>query len=287
VGSADGCVYAFEAASGRQLWRFRVGPAPRRIPVYGKLISTWPVAGGVVVEDGIVYAAAGIAHYDGTHVVALDAITGEVKWHNGSSGTLSEKVKSGISLQGDLRIRRGELRFLGGGVYETARYNLKTGQCLNAPYEGVNARTQTAFYAYYPFYGQYLSFHHTFPDGTSLVYDAAYEGSRHSPLALLAARAPGVDAGSARRRGQPERAALWARGGRRFNGLILGPKAVLAAGQTGGRGAFLSLIDLKNGTDLWSVQLPAAPVKGGVAVDHQARIVVSLANGQVLCFAAK
>jgi hypothetical protein len=33
----------------------------RRIPVLGKLISTWPVSGGVIVHEGTLYAAAGIA----------------------------------------------------------------------------------------------------------------------------------------------------------------------------------------------------------------------------------
>ena len=51
VGSADGRVYAFEARSGRHLWSFRAGPKVDRIPVFGKLISRWPVAGGVVVSD--------------------------------------------------------------------------------------------------------------------------------------------------------------------------------------------------------------------------------------------
>jgi outer membrane protein assembly factor BamB len=59
VGSGDGWIYCFEAATGRQLWRFRAAPAERVIPVYGSLRSTWPVAGGVLVEDGIAYAAAG------------------------------------------------------------------------------------------------------------------------------------------------------------------------------------------------------------------------------------
>ena len=44
-----------------------------------KSISTWPVAGGVIARGDTVYAAAGIAHYDGTHVVALDAVTGQLK----------------------------------------------------------------------------------------------------------------------------------------------------------------------------------------------------------------
>ena len=37
------------------------------------LISAWPVAGGVVVDMGPL--AAGLTHYDGTYIVALDAVT--------------------------------------------------------------------------------------------------------------------------------------------------------------------------------------------------------------------
>ena len=82
VGAADGRVYALEAATGRLLWSYRVAPETRWMPVYGKLMSTWPVAGGVVYEEGVVYAAAGIAHYDGTYVVALNPATGEPIWRN-------------------------------------------------------------------------------------------------------------------------------------------------------------------------------------------------------------
>ena len=89
VGSADGRVYAYEAATGRFLWSYRVAPQERRIPVFGKLISRWPVAGGVVVEGDTVYAAAGITHYDGTYVVALDALTGKLKAENSTSGVIS------------------------------------------------------------------------------------------------------------------------------------------------------------------------------------------------------
>ena len=92
-----------------------------------------PSPGGVVVEGDTVYAAAGITHYDGTHVVALDAVTGELKASNTTSGTLEEEVNNGISMQGNLMIVDGELRFLAGGVYETARYDLQTLQCLNTP----------------------------------------------------------------------------------------------------------------------------------------------------------
>ena len=89
VGSADGRVYAFapramadscgRIESVRKITGFRFTT---------HLVSAWPVAGGVVVDGDTVYAAAGITHYDGTHVVALDAVTGTVKASNSTSGTL-------------------------------------------------------------------------------------------------------------------------------------------------------------------------------------------------------
>ena len=76
VGSGDGKVYCLEAATGRLLWRYDVAPLDRRIMVYGDLVNTWPITGGVVVQDGVAYAVAGMVHVDATSVVALDAQTG-------------------------------------------------------------------------------------------------------------------------------------------------------------------------------------------------------------------
>jgi len=294
AGSADGWVYAFEAATGRRLWRFRVGPANRRIPVYGKLISTWPVSGGVVVHKGVVYAAAGIAHYDGTYVVALDAVTGKVKWYNDKSGTLSEKVNSGVSLQGGLAIRNNELQFEGGGVYQMARYDLETGKCLNTPHEGLNSRWPTAFYAYFPEYAKYESVGKNFPDGTQLRYFARYEGGQHTNLALLGpvpkdAGAPArpTDRPSDRRRRQPQRKAVWQdNSGTRYKAFIMTDDVLLAAGVKGvdGNGQpSLTAIRVKDGTSLWREDLPAPVVKAGLAIDSEGRIIATLENGRIVC----
>ncbi len=94
LGSGDGWMYCFDQHSGGLLWRFRAAPRERRIPVYGALCSTWPVAGGVLVEDGKAYFAAGIANYDGTHVYALNADSGQVLWENNTSGHLASKKKA-------------------------------------------------------------------------------------------------------------------------------------------------------------------------------------------------
>jgi outer membrane protein assembly factor BamB len=151
VGSNDGRVYAFEAMTGRLLWRFRAAPEVRRIHVYGDLMSTWPVAGGVAVKDGTLYAAAGIAHFDGTHVYALDAITGKIRWHNGDSGTLNPELKNGISLCGQISIQKSNrgvdvLRFHGGNAVDQAVFDLKTGKCLTGKPGSPRGVTRSTFY---------------------------------------------------------------------------------------------------------------------------------------------
>jgi outer membrane protein assembly factor BamB len=298
VGSADGHVYAFEAATGRPLWRFRAAPAERRIPVFGKLISTWPVAGGLVVREGVVYAAAGIAHYDGTHVYALDAVTGKVRWYNDSSGALSEKTKSGVSLQGSLYLDRGQLCFSGGNAYPTARYDLETGRCVVPAHDQVGSGFRTAFYPYYPRHARFMSLHHALADGRLLDYAADYSGSLHSTLALFgpmpAGAAPlGPDWRILPRRGEPKARppTLWEhKSPERFTGFVVGPETLLAAGEIASGpapGTFLAALNIEDGAPRWREQLAAPVVKGGIAVDHEARVFVSLEDGRVLCFAAQ
>jgi len=132
VGSGDGYIYAFEAATGRSLWRFRAAPAERKISVHGRLVSTWPVASGVLVEDGIAYAAAGMASWDGTHVYALDVKTGKIRWQDNTSGRLAGDGKvSGVSVQGHLLLNQDRLYLASGNVVSPAVYDTKDGKCLN------------------------------------------------------------------------------------------------------------------------------------------------------------
>ncbi len=296
VGSADGRVYAFEARTGRRLWSFRVAPQERWIPVYEKLISVWPVSGGVVVNGDTVYAAAGISHYDGTYVVALDAVTGKLKAHNSSSGTLEADVNNGISLQGELAIVNNELQFLAGGVYETARYDLQTLACLNAPQTQVSSQFRTAFYPYYPEYGKYVSLDYTCQDGCFLNHNASYEGSVFTNLSLQEPLPPGTELPrqeAARwiiRRGGKPPATVWQdKADRRFNGFVVSPARLLAAGHPDEHPdeAFLVAMNIKDGADLWLYALPAPAVKGGIAMDHKRNIYVSLENGSLLCFEAR
>uniref|UniRef100_A0A7C2JYY3 Pyrrolo-quinoline quinone repeat domain-containing protein n=1 Tax=Schlesneria paludicola TaxID=360056 RepID=A0A7C2JYY3_9PLAN len=295
VGSADGRVYAFEAATGRSLWTYRVAPQDRRIPIFGKLMSRWPVAGGVVVQDDTVYAAAGFTHYDGTYVVALDAVAGQLKAENSTSGVLSEVANSGISLQGDLTIVDGELQFLAGGEYETSRYDLKTLACLNKPKHDINSQYRTAFYAYYPEYGKFLSLDYTCDDGRTLCHDASYEGSQFTNLVLQKPLPPGVprdkqEAARWIRRGKnvPTPEVVWEdKSQRRFTSFVVSRERLLAAGHSpkAPDQPFLAAINIADGSEAWTERLPADAVKGGAAIDHSGRIYVSLENGRLLCYA--
>jgi len=130
VGSGDGYVYCLDAARGKLLWRFRVAPIERRIMVYGRIASTWPVNSGVTVRDGVAYAAAGIVFRDGTHVVALDARSGELRWHNGTAGRpINDRYElRAASALGAMAIGKGRLWLASGNVVAPASFDLATGE---------------------------------------------------------------------------------------------------------------------------------------------------------------
>jgi len=81
-GSHDGWIYCLRARDGALVWRFRGAPSDRLIVVDQQLESAWPISGSVLVENGVLYAAAG-RHTDldgGLVVYAVDPWTGNVLW---------------------------------------------------------------------------------------------------------------------------------------------------------------------------------------------------------------
>jgi outer membrane protein assembly factor BamB len=123
IGSGDGIVYCLEATTGRQLWLYGAAPRDRRIMVYGDLVNTWPITGGVVVQDGVAYAAAGMFSVDNTTVVALDAKTGAVKWRNDVSGSVDAYRRTGVSAAGYPAVAQGKFWI------RSSSYDLATGAC--------------------------------------------------------------------------------------------------------------------------------------------------------------
>ncbi len=250
VGSADGYAYAFDAATGKLLWRFRAAPAERRIPVYGALQSTWPVASGVLVEGRTAYFAAGMHDFDGTHVYALDADTGAIKWQNSSCGHLDPFSRRGVACQGELLLSQGTLYLASGNYVSPAAFDAQTGQCRNTPPPTM---------------------------GTTAVRgrELALAGNAVRVSGQPLYSKPGYIVFDGSCQWQPM--VVTAKNGR----LLLAPR------KTDGGEMWALVAQAADGSEHWARPLPGEPVRWGIALDGQGRIVVTLRNGQLLCLAKK
>lgn len=88
-GSDDGFVYCLVKGSGEMVWRYRPSPDGEHVIGNGRMISMWPVRTGLLVEEGIVYLAAGVFPYEGLYIAAVDAGTGKEIWKNDTAGDLA------------------------------------------------------------------------------------------------------------------------------------------------------------------------------------------------------
>ncbi len=322
VGSGDGFVYALEAATGRLLWRFRAAPVERRIPAYGALCSTWPVNSGVVVKDGVAYCAAGIIDYDGTYLSALDARTGALKWENDSSGHLSEKLRKGVSAQGNLTFLGDAIYMAGGNIISPARYLLKDGRYDGpAPRDGSpesNRGEEIGVLAdeFFVLGGRLrysaienvvnpgvfwiarepkgatleLSFGHSVPTWDDTLMVAAHD--RESPPQAYETKAilDRLRKKDGRKLRLPE--SIWkakALEKSQTVTLALTRDSVIAVCRTPRERSLrpvwrLVLLNRDTGTPLCEQTLPSAARSNAVAIDRDSRVLVSLADGGLCCY---
>ena len=315
VGSGDGWAYSFDADTGQLIWRFRAAPIERKIPVYGSLMSTWPAASGVIVQDGVAYVAAGISNYDGTYVFGLDAKTGQIKWQNNSSGHLDSEAKTGAGVQGHFLIHNEKLYLAGGNGLSPAIYDLKDGTCLNDPKTlRVVVRNNVLSSQSPRGWELYLMGEKVVASGPSFYSDPQWEeydrtvevrtlmtlsGDRHVAWVdkknVLCYRPVDKDTltklvtkrtyanelhilpqwGTFRLAQKP----LWQFACPDSAAVAVTRNSVLVASNN-----YLTCLDLRSGKQLWSQPLPMAPVPWGIAVDRAGRMIVTLTDGQVICF---
>ena len=99
------------------------------------MISVWPVRGGPVVEDGLVYFAAGVWPFEGVFIYAMEIETGELVWRNDRMGYLfgqqphNTQAIGGLAPQGYLLIDDDELVVPCSTAYP-ARLNRHTGELI-------------------------------------------------------------------------------------------------------------------------------------------------------------
>ena len=311
VGSADGWVYALEAATGKSLWRFRAAPVERRMPVYGRLSSTWPVASGVLVDGETVYAAAGIANHDGTYVYGLNASSGRLAWQNTDSDTLGDDGEvNGVSVQGHLLLNDGKLYMAGGNVVSPAIYDAKSGRCLNvlSQAEGPanlppsldkhwqmqrSSRGSELFLQ-----GDSVStggrmLYSEKQDGISSRYNGNYSLQASSGDLVIRGDGQFIERRDPKAT-DPKKAVLWRRNWfASSDAIAIAKNAVVVAGQmedvTQDRRivpAILAL-NLEDGSVLWSHRLPHRVSSWGLAVTREGSLVITMSNGDVACLAAE
>lgn len=314
VGSGDGWVYAFEAKTGRLLWRFRAAPVERKIPVYGSLLSTWPAASGVLVEDGTAYIAAGIVNYDGTYVYALDAATGRIKWQNNTSGHLDRLAHTGASVQGHQLLYNGKLYLASGTSMSPAVYNISDGKCLNDPSILRQLAQNNVFTSQSPrgcelsllgeqvvACGKPFYAHPKYDVFDATVFNKVFFASTGGRDIVWISNQKNrgilcfdnIDRELLRRRmSQPgnrfnldwkrfniKTKPLWNYDCKDSVAMAVCNNAVVVAGKSE-----IVALDIKDGNALWSENLPSAAVSWGLAVDRDGRVIVTLEDGQVLCF---
>ena len=131
--SDDGYLYCLSADNGHLIWKKQGGKDDRMILGNNRMISRWPARGGVVIQNDILYFAAGIWPSEGIFIYALDPKTGKELWTNKDSGGLewdqphsTARAKSGISAQGYLTANKDHL-FIPTGRAVPAALNLDDG----------------------------------------------------------------------------------------------------------------------------------------------------------------
>ena len=135
-GSDDGCLYCVELSTGKLRWQHRATPNDRKLLGNRRLISVWPVRGGPVVADGVVYFAAGVWPFEGVFVLAMDIEKGTVIWRNERLGYLfgqqphDTQAIGGLAPQGYLIVNEDEIIVPCSTAYP-ARLNRETGKLIN------------------------------------------------------------------------------------------------------------------------------------------------------------
>jgi len=133
VGSDDGHVYCLNAEDGKLLWKLKAVPSNRKVLGNGRLISLWPVRGGLVLQDDKLYFAAGVWSFEGVFIYCIDAATGKVIWRNDESGNVygihphGAEAFGGVTPQGYLVVNGDELIVPCGQAYP-ATFDLATGK---------------------------------------------------------------------------------------------------------------------------------------------------------------
>lgn len=304
-GSCDGALYCLNSADGRLLGREQLAPATRFVNIMNRFMSAWPIGGGVIIGgDGVAYAAAGSTAADGAEVAAIEVATGEIRWRQ--SYTLDrDEPRISFGVQGNILLKDRVLFVNGGAPTGIVALDALTGgnpqvvarleagmemflEPTNQPWcTGpelyANEWTRTTIFKRHQGRAYF-----SLADRTVALIDGrlfcARDVTALDSLVDLMNKDP-VTGGSLAAAAAPRDVMhvpvdrlLWA-----------GPSGDVCGVAVGTDGLVVLRTDRVDGISaggqvLWSVMLPAPPVRWGLALTGR-ECLVTLSDGQVLCLA--
>ncbi len=295
-GSCDGALYCVDAADGSVLGRIELAPQKRFVNIMNRLMSAWPLGGGVVVDNrGMAYTAAGSTAADGCGAAAVDLATGKLRWRE--SYTLDRPdPKLSFGCQSNLLLKEGTLLLNGGAPVGIVAIDAATGKnpqvvsrleagaemflepdgrpsCLG-PELYSHGRTRTTIFKrhqgriYFPLGDRQIGlidgrlFCSRDPAALDRVVEMMNKIQNLQPRSVMTV--PTADD------------ILWASPTSDIRGLAVGSDGLVVLHEESVEG--LS----PDGKTLWTFPLSCPPVRWGVALTGEG-IVVTLTDGQVVC----
>ncbi len=267
-------------------------------------MSAWPIGGGIVFSnDGIAYTAAGSTAADGAVVAAIDAATGSLLWKQ--AYTLDQdKSKLSFGVQGNILLKNNKLYINGGAPVGIVALDALTGgnpQVVSRLEAGMemflepgdkpscmgpelfsHERARTTIFKRHQgrVYFQTSGRHIALVDGRIFCSRDQAALDRIVDLMNRDPRTGGKMGGGTVPRNvmriPVDDSILWAGNSSDVCGLAIGIDGLVVLHQGSVEGISL------DGRTLWNIQLPAPPVRWGIALTGK-ECVVTLSDGLVVC----
>lgn len=297
-GSCDGALYCVDASNGRLLGRVELAPEKRFVNIMGRFMSTWPLGGGVVAsDDGIAYTAAGSTATDGAVVTAVDLTTGRFRWRQVYTLDRTEP-KLSFGVQGNILLKDRTLYINGGAPVGIVALNAQNGDsprvvakleagmetflepgdklCCGGPELFSQERARTTIFKRHQgrVYFELSDRHIALIDGRLFcsrdrktldsIVDLVNKGPKTNQSIMDVMRVPANES------------ILWSGSSKDACGLAIASDGLVVLHQDGVEGKSI------DGRSLWTVPLPASPVRWGAALTGK-ECVVTLSDGHVVC----
>jgi outer membrane protein assembly factor BamB len=298
-GSCDGFLYCLDASDGRMLGRLELAPEKRLVNIMDRLMSAWPLGGGVVLgDDGIAYTAAGSTATDGAVAAAVDVATGTARWCQAYTPDRRDPRLS-FGVQGNVLLKDNTLYVNGGAPVGIVALDALTGKNprvvarLEAGMEmflepdGKPSCTGPELFShewakttifkrhqgriYFQTSGRHVAlvdgrlFCARDPQALDRVVDLMNKGPKTTGTIRDVMQIPVDDS------------VVWTSNTRDVRGLAVGADGLVVLHRDSVSGVS------PDGTSLWTAPLPAPPVRWGLALTGK-QTLVTLSDGLVVCF---